>query len=60
MNEPHSARAQAFENLTREFPDVPVRVVITIFLRYLEHGHTLARAVEATRYRIRDACAVPA
>ena len=34
--------------------------MLAVFLRYLEHERSPARAIEATRARIQDACAVPA
>ena len=60
MYDQPSYRDHAFEQLTREFPDVSVRVVLAVFLRYLERERSLPMAIDATRARILDACAVPA
>jgi len=51
-------RDRALEQLTSEFPLVSARVIVAMFLRYLELTDTLAEAVAATRDRILDACAV--
>lgn len=58
MSECRSRRDRAFEHLTAEFPAISVRVVLAMFLGYLEQTDSLPAAVEATRERIADACAV--
>ena len=60
MYEQTSYRDHAFEQLTREFPEVSIRVVLAVFLRYLERERSLQLAIDATRARIMDVCAVPA
>ncbi|GAB2464185.1 hypothetical protein [Jatrophihabitans fulvus] len=53
-----SQRDRALEELTSEFPLISAKVVVAMFLRYIEATDTLAAAVAATRARIIDACAV--
>lgn len=60
MYEPVSRRDRALDQLSSEFPTVPVRVVIAVFLGYLDRERSLDQVLRASRQRIRDACAVPA
>ena len=60
MSEFVSSRDRALEQLTSEFPQVPVRVVLSVFLGYLGQAPSLTAAVDATRDRIVDACLVAA
>lgn len=53
-----SARDRALDELTSEFPMLSAKVVVAIFLRYIDSTDSLADAVAATRERILDACAV--
>jgi hypothetical protein len=47
---------QALHELTTEFVNVPVRIVIDIFRSYLDHAESVQSAAAATRWRIIDAC----
>lgn len=51
-------RDYALEQLTSEFPTISARVIVAVFLGYLQRTDTLADAVQATRERIQDACLV--
>lgn len=53
-----SQRDRALEELTSEFPGISARVIVAMFLGYLQRTDTLADAVRATRERILDACLV--
>ncbi len=48
----------AQERLLRTFPDVPVRIIATVFTAYRQVEPTLADTVHAVRARIADACAL--
>jgi hypothetical protein len=53
-----SQRDRALEQLTSEFPGISARVIVAVFIKYLDQCESLAAAVEATRARIKDACLV--
>lgn len=53
-----SKRDRALEDLTSEFPGISARVIVAMFLCFLQRTDTLADAVTATRERILDACLV--
>jgi hypothetical protein len=53
-----SQRDRALDQLTSEFPAVSAKVVVAMFLCFLDRTDTLAAAVQATRERIIDACLV--
>jgi hypothetical protein len=56
LSESLSSRDYALEQLTSEFPTISVRIIVKVFLRYLETCDSLPSAVESTRARIIDAC----
>ena len=60
MYQPVSQRDQALDRLSSEFTTVPTRVVVAVFLGYLDREDaSLDSVVDASRRRIADACAVP-
>ncbi len=48
----------ARERLAHAFPDVPVRIISSVFTAYREVTPTLPEAVSAAHHRIVDACAL--
>jgi hypothetical protein len=52
----YPGRDRAVESLSSEFTGVPVRIVLSIFLGYLERLESVPAATEATRRRLIDAC----
>jgi hypothetical protein len=53
---PSSNPDQALDELTSEFVEIPVRIVIDVFRSYLHRMDSVAAAAAATRARIIDAC----
>lgn len=49
---------RALNDLTSEFHDIPVRIVLSIFRSYLNELDEVQAAAAATRRRILDACLV--
>jgi hypothetical protein len=56
LPESSAARDQAFNRLTADFPTIPVRIVLDVFLSFLDRTSSVPAAVDLTRERILDAC----
>jgi hypothetical protein len=48
----------ALDRLALDFPDVPLRIIASVLVRYQSVTATLADAASAAHARITDACAV--
>ncbi|WP_375478507.1 hypothetical protein [uncultured Jatrophihabitans sp.] len=56
IHESITLRDHAFNRLTTDFPDIPVRIVLDVFLSFLDRTSSVSAAVDLTRERILDAC----
>jgi hypothetical protein len=48
----------ALDRLSRDFPDVPLQVIVRVLVRYLSATTSLTDALRATHDRITQPCAV--
>lgn len=50
--------ARARDELTREFPRIPARIIASVLAAYRRVTPTVDQAERASRERLRDACAL--